>query len=194
MLVKNVTQTVKVPVSFLMKDLNLLSPEAKELLLVAARAQAKGDKEGYLTGFDQIAADARAVLSEAQLKELDDMGCLLPSDLLALTMTLGDFLYHVYVIHTKKPESPLGIKRLEKRLMDLAAAFSADEFEVQEDVIKTVSDVLSDDKKWSTTQFGATFKKGEDARYLGLTTHGAKIFTEIVSAAVGLCIENEGAA
>lgn len=183
MVIKNVSQTSKVPSSFLIKDINMLSPEIKLALIDYAR------KANSAENTDSLRAETIALIPESMKKELAAIGCELPSDMVDLTMRLGDFLYHIYAIHTKKPESPLAIKRLEKRLLDLAEVFDKTELEVPSDVLEIVTDVLSDDKKWSISQFGATVVVDGEQKYIGLTSHGAKIFVEVIEAAVDACME-----
>lgn len=188
MLVKNVSQTVSVPVSFLMKDLNTLPPEAKAKLIDYARRVSDN-----APNLDQEKEAARAVLTEPMRKELDALGCDMPIDAVELSMALGDFLYHVYAVHTKKPESPLAIKRMEKRLQDLAVLFGLESFEVPADVISVVTSVLEDDKKWAASQFGATVTVKDQQKYIGLTSHGAKMFTKVIDEAVSVCLSAEAA-
>ena len=188
MLVKNVSQTVSVHVSFLMKDLNLLAPEVKAKLIDYARRV--GDNAPNLEHEKEA---ARAALPENVLKELDSLGCEMPTDVVELSMALGDFLYHVYAVHTKKPESPLAIKRMERRLQDLAVLFGSESFEVPADVVSVVTSVLEDDKKWAASQFGATVTVKDQQKYIGLTSHGAKMFTKVIEEAVTLCLAAEAA-
>ena len=117
-------------------------------------------------------------------KNLTFVGARLPTDVIELSMRLGDFVYHVWTSNTKPTQAPLAIKRHEKRTMELADTLDKNDIEVPEDIKNVLLGVLEDEDKWKVTQFGAFVTVDGQNRYLGLTSVGASCFTKILNAAI----------
>lgn len=178
-MVKNISETIKVPASFLVDGFQQLSSEAKEKVILISQAQARAKAENRELDASEVSEVAN-LLPEKMRADLANVGAVLPSDQIALTMRLGDFLYHVYAFNSKPPQAPLAIKRHEKKLLELAEILDTDEFEVPKDVLDVVESVLSDDKKWESTQFGALLKVDDANKYIGLSSLGASIFRKVI--------------
>lgn len=179
-MVKNITETIKVPVSFLV-DMKDVSDDAKKALIDYVQmldGEEKSKKREELI----------SMMPEKFLEEAKLLGASLPTDVIDLHMKLGDFLFMIFAHNFKPVQAPLAIKRHEKRLGELADILSKDEFDVPEDVKKTVSSVMSDEEKWKESQFSAFIEVGEgdqkEVKYLGLTSMGANFFTKIINAAI----------
>jgi hypothetical protein len=180
-MVKNVIQTVTLPATFLVSGFDQLNQETQKSLVQLAQDRAAG------ANLEQPAIDSlRKSLPEQMQKELDNYGVELPIDTIALTMRLGDFLYHLYAGNFQPLQAPLAIKRHEKKLQDLADALSQEEFEVPSDVVKIASDVMSGEK-WATTPFGVLIKVDSKDKYIGVNHRGAMIFEDVINAAVAIC-------
>ena len=188
-MVKNISETVKVPASFLVDGFQGLSAEAKEKVILISQKQALSEAENKELDASEI-AEVVALLPDKMKADLAHIGAMLPSDQVALTMRLGDFLYHVYAFNVKPTAAPLAAKRHEKRIMELAEILDKDEIDVPKEVLDVTEAVLSDDKKWQATQFGALLTVDGSNKYIGLSAFGASIFKKVLDAATGLCIES----
>jgi hypothetical protein len=184
-MVKNIEEVIPVPASFLVSGLGDLDQEAKIKLSEFAKKEAVAKSENKAVD-ESERQEAASVLPDKIKADLAAIGASLPSDYINLTMKLGDFLYHIYSQHVKPAQAPLAIKRHEKTLMDLAEKLSENEFDVPESVLKAVEDVLADEKKWSSTQFGVTISVGGSQKYIGISSLGASIFKKIMDSAVSL--------
>lgn len=181
MTVTNIIETIKVPASFLVDGINALPDEVKRRLLTLTQTTDEAEKSKELE-------ELIALIPEEMQKNLNFVGAKLPTDIVELSMKLGDFLYHLWTFNTKPAQAPLAIKRHEKRTMELADTLDKLEIEVPEDVKKVVSSILDDEPKWKATQFGAFVVVDGQTKYLGLTAVGAACFTKILNAAVELVV------
>lgn len=189
-MVKNTTEMVKVPASFLVDGFNDLPQETKDRIMKFSKdtANTKTDVENKELYASEVAAIVE-LLPDDMKRNLDNVGAVLPSDLIELSMRLGDFLYHLYAFN-KKPTSqaPLLVKRHEKRLLELSEILDKDEIEVPSDVLNLAEEVMSDEQKWEKTQFGAMLSVKEQNRYIGLTAFGASIFRKIMNEATQMLV------
>gem|GEM_PF-7114678 len=186
-MIKNISETIRVPASFLVDGFNELSNEVKEKVILMSKEQMLAKSENR--GIDESDIDeVFNLLPEKMRQDLSNIGAKLPSDLVALTMRLGDFIYHVYAINNKPSQAPLAIKRYEKKLMELADALDRDEFDISSDVLAVIESVIGDEKKWESTQFGASLVVDNSNKYIGLSAIGASFFKKIVDAAASLFV------
>lgn len=186
-MVKNVIQTVTLPATFLVNGFDKLNPETQKSLIQLAQERAEAAKSNVGTENDDFSVEyIRSELPEQMQKELDYYGVKLPIDTVALTMKLGDFLYHLYAGNFSPLQAPLAIKRHEKKLQDLAEAMSQEEFTVSSDVVKIAADVMGDER-WTKTPFGVIINVGGQDKYIGVNSNGAMVFDQVINAAVEIC-------
>jgi hypothetical protein len=177
---KNVEEIVKVPATFVI-DIKTLTDDLKKKVLASAACK-DADEKAKLEG--ELVAELPTEIKT----QLDAVGARLPTDMIDIGMRLGDFLFSLFVYNVKPAQAPLTLKRHERRVMELAELFDADEFVVPESVLKDVEPFMEDPDKWAKTQFSAFIKVGEEKKFLSLTSVGAGIFGKILDAAVALWI------
>ena len=181
-MIANLTETIKVPASFLV-DMKAVSDEVKKDL--SAFIQLPETDENKASERTRIVA----LISPKVSGQLAAIGAQLPTDVIDLSMKLGDFLYSMYQSHVRPAQAPLALKRHEKRLMELAEILSLDEFNVPPSIKEAIEPILMDESKWKETNFQAFVmvvdQEGKpQPNYIGLTAMGAAFFSKILSAVV----------
>ena len=182
---KNITESIKVPASFLVSGFSDLDKEAQEQIVFMSKEQSRRRAENRDLNAEEIKG-LTDLLPDKMKAELATIGAVLPYDQIELSMRLGDFLYHIFAAHSKPSQAPLALKRHEKRLMELAETLDKEEIDVPRDVVELVGSVMGDEEKWSVTQFGVLLTVEGEKKYLGVTSVGASIFRKVVDAAMEL--------
>lgn len=176
-MVQNISETIKVPASFLVDGLKELSEDVKKRLLAYA-AMKDGDdkaKEGSLLV---------EALPEKMKKELESIGAKLPTEVVSLTMKLGDMLFNLYAFNVKPVQAPLAIKRHERILLELSELFSREDLDIPGYVVRALQPIMTDPDKWNSSQFSAFVMIADQPKYIGLTAMGASCFNTLLNAAV----------
>jgi len=114
---------------------------------------------------------------------------------LPIHMTVGEFLFSVFISHIQEPTAPLQKAAFGKKLQDYSILLLKDEFDIPKELESKVKEVMEKDDLWEKTAFNAYVvlkEAGEDSEvepeqrfYLGLNHAGVayfqKVLTEIVS-------------
>lgn len=127
-------------------------------------------------------------LSDKAKEGLASVGAESPNDLVNVTMTLGSFLFDIYICHTKAPEAPLNLYLHNKKLAEFATDLSKGELVVPKEVLDVVKDVLSDKNKWESTNFATFTMVNGHKKTIGMKAAGASYFNQILTAAIEACL------
>lgn len=132
----------------------------------------------------------KSMYSPEAVGTLETFGKELHTDGVEPTLTLGSVLFDIYLSQQKEdPSAPLLKMAYNKKIQDLAALFNSDEFEVPEDVMSVVKDVLSDDKKWKECSFTVLLNRADGRHHaVSISSAGMNVYTEVMSSLLRLFV------
>jgi hypothetical protein len=182
MKVKNVSQTIKMTAMMIMPSANAMTPE----MFTKLKELGSASEENKL----KILQELKTMYPAKMLKDLETLGLNTPMDTVDSTLTLSSFLFDIYVSGKKPPVAPLALKIYEKEMLDLAAKMKGlEEFEVPEEMMDILLDMVKDDDKWQTAKIHVEVDTKKEKLSIPLVHKVANLFPEVLEAAMKMFME-----
>jgi hypothetical protein len=129
------------------------------------------------------------LLPDEYKNHFNQIGIMLPTETVDITLTLGDFLFDIIVESIPKPTAPLKLAAYNKGIGDLAEKLLAPEFELTESELDAVRKVMDDDVLWGKVKVDAELNNS--GKTLVLSQTGISIFDKVIQGAVNIFIPLE---
>ncbi|MEM4379362.1 MAG: hypothetical protein QXL01_01565 [Thermoplasmatales archaeon] len=184
MKVRNVIQEIKVGAMVLMPSAGKITPDILKKIREYASAE-EADKA-------QKKEELMASYSKDIRKDLSDLGCDTPLDIIPISLSLSSFLFDIYMSGVSVPSAPLARKIFEKETLDLAEKLKGpDEFDFSDKLQEVVKEVMMDDKKWENAKIHIEASTVNGKITIPLIHKAANMFPEVLEAATKLFMELE---
>ena len=186
---KNIKEKVQFPLGTLIGfEMSEATKKAIEEVDKTIKSMTKEDKDEKLS---KVMADLTSTYTDKEKEMISKYGVETHINLIDVHMSLGEFLYSLFMSHTKEPVSPLQKDAFLKKKQSLAAEFTKDEFEIPKEVANLVEEVMNDDAKWEKSSFGVSVKvepKKKDEEIVEipmvLNSVGASYYKNIIEAMI----------
>jgi hypothetical protein len=183
MKIKNVTQTIKMTAMMIMPSASAVNQSM--LQKMKEYASAPEDKK------ESVLAELIEMYPDKLKKDLEILGAKMPMDTVDTTLSLSSFLFDVYMSGIKPPLAPLALKIHEKKILDLAEKMKGvDEFEVTEEMMSVLMDIMQDDEKWQTAKIHVeVLAQNKEKLHIPLMHKVANLFPEVLEGAIKMVME-----
>lgn len=183
MKIKNTTQTIKMTAMMIMPSASMISQQ----ILQKMKEYGTANEENK----DKVLSELKKMYPAQMKKDLDTLGCQTPMDTVDATLSLSSFLFDVYLSGIKPPIAPLALKIHEKKILDLAEKMKGvDEFEVTEEMMDVLINIMQDDEKWQNSKIHIEVIDNNGQKlYVPLMHKVANLFPEVLEASIKMVME-----
>lgn len=179
---KNQTQTVYFQANLLTPHLPETSnPDFNEKLKLLDETQDNTLRE-----------ELKNILSKESKEFLSAINAELPTDKVAVSIKLGQFLYELLLLEQPEHIAPLQVALHKKYLNDLAVRLNENEFHLEPYETHNLKKILESNEKWAKLNVVALIEGNKQkSREIRLVSSGIKYFDQILNACVEIFLPTE---
>lgn len=168
-MIKNIKQTIQLSASALLTS-GLMTPE---IIL---------ECDKVLAGEHSLRLKEMLNSNEALRGGLDELGAEFPFSKIDVTLTLGLFLFSLFVSHIPRPKTTTKSESYSNKIDAYASRFNIPEFSITKAEITKLERILNTDALWAKSSLMVS--AGVAGHKLAVTPDSVALFKEIVGAAI----------
>lgn len=140
------------------------------------------------------AVELQKSLNPQKVEQYKSLGANLPSDMVRVTLTLGQLVFDMFTITAEPPKPPLAAALFSKRVQNLASRVQNDEFDLTDELLGQIRPALEDDKKWAEINLTVYATVDGKKYYIRLNSNAAAFFPNVIQAAIKVFVPEAEAA